>query len=285
MEHYKSIPGTRREIGRSFSIFPIIDVFLFLVFNWNFIYAISRRDLVSKYRGAFLGILWMVGTPIALVLAYGFMTIVIFKSRFGSSNAYESFLELWFCLTLWQAFAEIVSRSANVMEDNLALIKRTSFPLCTLPPAVVLTSLIGLSVSYTLGCLLYFVMIGAPPTSWVLIPVVIAPMIVTALALSYMMAMLGVFVRDVRYVLPLVMTIGMLLSPVLYPAEIIPQSLRFITNLNPFNHIFESLRIVVSGNGEISTTPLLIVGIVSISLLGLTFSLFKKSSSEFTDVL
>ena len=285
MEHHKSRPGTRREIGRHFSISPLVDVFLTIAFNLNFIYAISQRDLISKYKGAFLGILWMVGTPIALVLAYGFMTIVVFNSRFGSSNAYESLIALWFCITLWQTFAEIVSRSAGIMEDNVALIKRTPFPLYCLSPAVVLTSLTGLFVSYTLGFILHVITLGVPPLSWLAIPIVITPLIITGLALSYLMATIGVFIRDIRYILPLLMTMGMLISPVLYPADVIPQSLRFITDLNPFGHVFEALRSAISGTGLIFTNPLIIVGLASITLLCATFSLFKKFSSEFTDVL
>ncbi len=285
MEIYKSVPGTRREIGADIRIFPLLDLFAGIVGNRNFIGAVARRDLLAKYRGATLGILWMVGTPAALVLAYGFMTVGVFNSRIDGSDAAGTFFSLWFCVSLWQSFAEAVGRSASIVNDNAALVKRTPFPLAALPPAVIATSMMGLSVSYALGIGVYFVAVGTPPLTWLLMPFVLAPFLMLMLGAVHVVAVIGAFSKDIKYILPLALTVAMLMSPVLYTASRIPSSLSVVANLNPVTPIFETLRMIVVGKPVESWIPVIAVGLTASVFAAVSFSVYRRKSVEFADVL
>ena len=284
-EKHVSLPGTRREIGYRQSGFAAIDLFASLVANRSFIATVARRDLLAKYRGAFIGVLWMVGTPAALVLAYGFMTIGVFQMRETGSGAIATFITLWFCISLWQAFSEAVGRSASIVSDNASLVKRSPFPLSALPPAVVVTSFMGLAISLCLGVLAQVVFVGVPPPSWLLLVVVLPAFSLSTLAFVYLVATIGAFSKDIRYVLPLGLTVSMLMTPVLYPASKVPSSLTFLAAYNPFTPVFETVRTVVSGGTELPAASLAVVtGVAFVSSI-LAYALFRARSVEFADVL
>ncbi|MCV9963902.1 ABC transporter permease [Pararhizobium sp. BT-229] len=285
MSIYNSLPGTRREIGYGCRLFPLLDLFLGLVGNYRFIAAVARRDLLAKYRGAALGMLWMVGTPAALVLAYGFMTVGVFNSRMDGTGAVGTFMTLWFCVSLWQCFAEAVGRSASIISDNSALVKRTPFPLAALPPSVLATSLMGLSVSYCLGLVVYIAILGVPPLTWLLIPVILTPFLCMTLGAVYLISAIGAFSKDIKYILPLCLTVGMLVSPVLYPASRIPASLGFVAQFNPMTPVFEALRSAVLGRAVAEWTSLAAVSAFALVFAGVSFSFFRRKSVEFADVL
>lgn len=283
-EKHVSRPGSRREIGYRNTGFAPFDLFAGLVANWSFISAVARRDLMAKYKGAFIGILWMVGTPAALALAYGFMILGVFNVRGGSQSVGATFVTLWFCVSLWQFFSEAVGRSASVVSENASLVKRSPFPLAALPPAVVLTSSIGLAVSMLLGTATQCVFIGIPPLTWLLLPLVLPSLFLITLACAYFVATFGAFSKDIRYVLPLGLTVCMLMTPVLYGSGSVPRSLRFIAEYNPLAPAFETVRAVMAGT-QVPWTSLGAVTLVAFIAAILSFALYRSKSVEFADVL
>jgi lipopolysaccharide transport system permease protein len=285
MEEHVSVPGSRREIGYPARGFAALDLVLGLFHNRRFIKTVARRDLTAKYRGAFLGILWMVGTPAALALAYGFMTVGVFGSRLDGTDTKGTFVALWFSVSLWQFFAETVGRSAAVVSDNAALVKRSPFPLAALPPAVLATSAIGLAVSFLIGAAAYALLIGIPPASWMFVPLILLPFVLFTLAAAYLVAAIGAFSKDIRYILPLALTIGMLVTPVLYPSSRIPAVLSPLATFNPMTPVFDALRSCVLGNAVFSLTPVLTMALVGFAAAVLAFRFFSSKSPEFADVL
>jgi lipopolysaccharide transport system permease protein len=283
-DRHISLPGTRREIGYKSKGFAGYDLFAGLISNRSFISAVARRDLMAKYRGAFIGILWMVGTPAALVLAYGYMIVGVFNVRSEGHSTAATFVTLWLCVSLWQFFSEAVGRSASIVSDNASLVKRSPFPLTALPPAVVMTSLMGLGVSLFLGLLAQLIFVGTPSTSWLLLLSVFPALSFITLASVYFVATVGAFSKDIRYILPLGMTVCMLMSPVLYSSERVPPSLRFLSEFNPIAPIFETVR-AVTANGQPQWVPLAVTTCVSLLAAIVSFAFYRSKSVEFADVL
>lgn len=279
-----SLPGTRREIGYQNSGFAGYDLFASLIHNRSFISAVAHRDLMSKYKGAFVGIIWMVGTPAALVLAYGFMIIGVFNMRPEGDGTVATFVTLWLCVSLWQFFSEAVGRSASIVSDNASLVKRSPFPLTALPPAVVMTSSMGLAVSLVLGLLTQVIFLGVPSASWLLLLSVLPALALITLACVYLVATVGAFSKDIRYILPLGLTVGMLMSPVLYSSDRVPPALRFVAEFNPIAPVFETVR-AATGDGQVPWLSLSIMtGVSFLAAVG-SFSLYRSNSVEFADVL
>lgn len=286
MTTHISEPGTRREIGWVPTRWALIDVFLIGIMNRRLLMSVVKRDLSSRYRGATLGVLWMIGSPLAMVAAYSFVIAGVFGLRVGNADDVRStVVGLWACLAAWQLFAETANRSSAMMFDNAALVKRTSFPLALLPLAVVMTSFVGVLVSFTLISLLFLFLVGTPPLTWLLMPFAFAPLAIFALGSSYLLAAVGTFVRDVRHAIPLAVQVGMLLTPILYPADRIPKILEWFSIINPLTPIFETIRALVLGNLNAPWERLGVVAAVAVVYCVLSYSLFRKRSSEFADVV
>lgn len=286
MNLHISEPGTRREIGWSTTGWAFFDVFLIGVMNWRLLVSVVRRDLSSRYRGAALGALWMIGAPLAMVAAYSFVIAGVLGLRVGGGDDVRStVVGLWACMSAWQLFSETANRSSGLMFDNAALVKRTAFPLALLPISVVITSFVGVIVSYALISCIFVLLIGMPPITWLLMPLVFVPLGVFALGTSYILASLGTFVRDVRHAVPLAVQVGMLVTPILYPADRIPKVLSWFSAINPLTPIFETVRALMLGSTTAPWERLAIVTAVSLVFCVLAYALFRKRSPEFADVV
>ncbi|MNU37773.1 Teichoic acid translocation permease protein TagG [compost metagenome] len=286
MNLHISEPGTRREIGWSTTGWAFLDVFLTGIMNRRLLMSVVRRDLASRYRGAMLGVLWMIGAPLAMVAAYSFVIAGVFGLRVGGADDVRStVIGLWACLGAWQLFSETANRSSGMMFDNAALVKRTSFPLALLPISIVITSFVGVIVSYALISCLFVLLIGFPPVTWLLMPLAFVPLAVFALGTSYILASLGTFVRDVRHAVPLAVQVGMLVTPILYPADRIPKVLSWFSVINPLTPIFETVRALMLGSMAAPWERLAVVTAVSMIFCVLAYALFRKRAPEFADVV
>jgi ABC-type polysaccharide/polyol phosphate export systems, permease component len=286
MTLYFSEPGTRREIGWKPTGWAFIDFFLIGIMNARLLSTITRRDVTTRYKGAALGALWMIGSPLAMVAAYSFVIAGVFGMRVGAGDSVkETIIGLWACLAAWQLFAETSNRSSSLMIDNAALVKRTSFPLALLPIAAVITAGLGVLVSYSLVAMIYICLMGVPPLTWLLMPIPFVSLAIFALGVSYLLVSIGTFVRDVRHAVPLCVQVGMLVSPILYPADRIPSALAWLSAINPLTPIFETIRALMLGNISAPWEKLAAVTIVGIVISVASFTLFRKRTPEFADVV
>lgn len=285
MNMHISEPGTRREIGWTPTGWSFVDLFLVGFKNSRLLMPIVRRDVSARYRGATLGLVWMIGAPLAMVAAYGFVVAGVFGMRIGSGgNVLETVFGLWACLSAWQIFAETANRSSGMMFDNAALVKRTAFPLALLPISSLMTALCGAGVSYALIFVIYMALSGWPPVSWLALPVAFVPLCLFSLGTSYLLASIGTFVRDVRHAVPLCVQVGMLLSPILYPADKVPSAIAWISMVNPLTPVFEAVRAAMLGGDLNWARVATVTGVAAVYCVS-TFHLFGKRSPEFADVV
>jgi lipopolysaccharide transport system permease protein len=227
----------------------------------------------------------MIGAPLAMVAAYGFVVAGVFGMRIGAGgNVLETVFGLWACLSAWQVFAETANRASGMMFENAALVKRTAFPLALLPISSLLTALIGTCVSYALIFAIYVVLAGCPPLTWISLPAAFVPLALFSLGTSYLLASLGTFVRDIRHAVPLAVQVGMLLSPILYPADKVPSVIKWVSQLNPLTPVFEAIRSSMLGEG-LHWSQLASVTAVAAVYCVATFHLFRKRAPEFADVV
>lgn len=285
MNMHVSEPGTRREIGWQPTGWAFPDLFLIPIMNFRLLATVVRRDVSSRYRGAALGAVWMVGAPLAMVAAYGFVVAGVFGMRIGSgANVLDTVFGLWACLSAWQVFAETANRASGMMFDNAALVKRTAFPLALLPVSSLLTAICGAIVSYALISAIYLALAGWPPLTWLALPLAFVPLCLFALGTSYLLAAIGTFVRDVRHAVPLAVQVGMLVSPILYPADKIPAAIGWVSLINPLTPVFEAVRSAMLGEAlhgwRIAATTA-----VAAAYCVATFHLFRKRAPEFADVV
>lgn len=205
--------------------------------------SLARRELAARYRGSFLGFAWSVATPAMMIAIYTFIFAGIFGARFGSSSSKWSYALYLFCgLLPWTAFQEAAQNSANTIVAHANLVKKVIFPLETLPAAHALAA-IGNQLCGMVVLLFATLFIQQRlPATWLFLPLLLLPQLVLMFGVAWFVAALGVYVRDTAQALGLILTAWMYLTPIIYPASVVPPQYGRLIALNPFSGLIESYR-------------------------------------------
>jgi lipopolysaccharide transport system permease protein len=251
------------------------------------VWLMVKREVVGRYRGAYLGILWSFFQPLLMLLIYTFVFSVVFKARWnaGSDSKTEFALVLLAGLMVFNLFAECVSRAPGLVIANVNYVKKVIFPLEVLPWVVLGSALIHLSISLVVWLMVYMIFYGWPPLTVLLLPFVLMPLVFLVMGVSWFLASLGVYLRDASQITGILTTVLMFLSPIFYPASSLPENFRELIYFNPLTPIIETMRDVLYW-GHLSH-PVAWVSILFISLLiaWLGFAWFQKTRKGFADVL
>jgi lipopolysaccharide transport system permease protein len=207
------------------------------------IYSFAKRELLGRYKGSVLGIAWAVLTPAVMIAIFTFVFSGIFGARFSANASHWDFALYLFCgLLPWSMFQESVQQSANTILAHSNLVKRVVFPLETLPAAQVLAAL-GNQLFATIALLIATIIVRQRLDLTVLwLPVVLIPQLLFALGAAWLIASLGVFLRDITQGVMLLLLAWMYLTPIIYPESIIPERFRAFININPFTPLIRSYR-------------------------------------------
>ncbi len=210
------------------------------------ILSLTRRELLARYKGSALGVIWALLTPIVTIAIFTFIFAGIFGARFGvSSSPWDYAVHLFCGLLPWTMFQESVLQSSTTIVSHANLVKRVVFPLETLPIAQTLSSL-GNQLFGTVALLIAILLIRQQfPISIFWLPVLLIPQLLFTLGVAWLIASLGVFLRDIAQGINLVMMAWMFLTPIIYPESIIPERYRLFVNLNPFTPLIRSYRRVL----------------------------------------
>lgn len=219
--------------------------------RFDIIVSLTRREMAARYKGSVLGIFWAVLTPIVTIAIFTFIFAGIFGARFGASGSAWDYALYLFCGVLpWNAFQESVQLSSQTIISHTNLVKRVVFPLETLPVSQALSSLMN-QMFGTVALLVAGLIIERKLHVTVLwLPVVVLPQLVATMGASWLVASLGVFLRDIVQGVMLVLMAWMYLTPIIYPESIVPERYRPFINANPFTPLIRSYRrIILEGSG------------------------------------
>jgi ABC-type polysaccharide/polyol phosphate export permease len=261
--------------------------FLRSVYQSNYmIRSMIIRDLRSRYVGSFLGIFWSVVHPLTQVVIYYFIFSVILKIKPGPEYGGTDFAS-WLVAGLlpWLFFAEVLSRSPAAVLEQSSLITKTVFPSEILPlahlGAAAVNHLIGVAI---FAGFLLSVGFGISLQLLLFLPTMFA-IGVFALGISWLLAALNVFLRDIGQIIGVFVNIWFFMTPIIYPQHVIPENFQGLYGLNPMLHAVAAYRVALLGKTEINLgglTCLLIEGLVTFAFGGL---IFKKLKPAFADVL
>ncbi|HEX6716308.1 MAG TPA: ABC transporter permease [Pyrinomonadaceae bacterium] len=207
------------------------------------VFSFARRELLSRYKGSVLGIAWAVLTPVVMIAIFTFIFAGIFGARFGASDSHWDYALYLFCgLLPWSMIQESLQQSANTIVAHSNLVKRVVFPLEALPAAQVFAAL-GNQLFATIALLLATIIIRQRLELTALwLPALLIPQLLFALGAAWLVASLGVFLRDITQGVTLLLMAWMYLTPIIYPESIVPERLRTFINLNPFTPLVRSYR-------------------------------------------
>lgn len=259
-----------------------------LVRHRSLLVQMTKREVVGRYKGSALGVAWSFFNPIFMLVVYTIVFSQIFKSRWGSGDdeSQTQFAVVLFVgMIVLNLFSEVINRAPHLIVQNVNFVKKVVFPLEILPlvslGAAVFHGLISLSV-----LLLAFVTFNGY-LHWTLIftPLVLLPFLLVIAGLTWILAALGVFLRDLGQTVTIATTVLTFLSPVFYPIDAVPGKLRTLIMMNPLTFIIEQARNVLIWGRLPDWSGLAIYLLASLVLAWLGYACFQKSRKGFADVL
>ncbi len=140
-------------------------------------------------------------------------------------------------------------------------------------------------ISFVVWLFFYLICRGIPPATIWLLPLVIAPLLLFTLGVSWALAALGVYLRDIAQVTALLTTVLMFMSPIFYPASSLPPEYRALLNLNPLVPIIEQARNVMLWGQGPAWSMLAVQYVAAVVVACIGFAWFQKTRKGFADVL
>lgn len=255
--------------------------------NRNLILQMVKREVIGRYRGSVLGLMWSFFNPILMLSVYTFVFGIIFKSRWrvGSSSKAEFALVLFSGLIIYNLFAECINRAPSLIISNVNYVKKVIFPLEILPWVAFGSALFHMIVSLLVWILFYILAYGIPPASFALFPIVLFPLMFLTMGLSWFLASIGTYLRDVGQIVGFLVMALLFLSPIFFPMSAIPVQYRNFIYVNPLSVIIEGARNVMMWGMPPAWFPFIIITAVSLFMAWLGFAWFQKTRKGFGDVL
>ena len=249
---------------------------------------LTRREVVGRYKGSFLGMTWSLFNPILMLVVYTFVFSVAFKARWGEGGEEgraQFALVLFVGLMVHGLLAEVLNRAPTLVLSNVNLVKKVIFPLEILPLVGVLAALFHFALN--LLVLIVAVAVFNDFLHWtiVFVPLVLLPLIVLACGFAWMLASLGVYLRDVGQTMGILTAVLMFLSPVFYPLSALPEGIRGWLFLNPATFIIEEMRGLLFWGKLPDWGWFGVYTLVSICAAWAGYFWFQKTRKGFADVL
>ncbi|BAO61403.1 ABC transporter [Pseudomonas protegens Cab57] len=249
--------------------------------------ALIEREVIGRYRGSIAGLLWSFLNPLLMLLVYTFVFSVVFKVRWGTDNdSNTQFALLVFTgMMVFNLFSECLTRAPGLILSHVNYVKKVVFPLDLLPCVMLGAVLFHTLVSFAVWLLFHLLAFGLPPPTALLFPLVLLPLVLFTLGLSWVLASLGVYLRDVGQVIGVLMSALLLMSAVFYPLSALPEAYRHWLYLNPLTLVIESSRDVLIW-GVVPDLGLWLIELsVALGVAFLGWAWFEKTRPGFADVL
>ncbi len=247
-----------------------------------------RREVESKYRGSAMGLAWALITPIIMLAVYTFVFGWVLKgAKAGVSLAEvsEFAVNLYAGLLVFTVYNEVVSRAPSLILSNRNYVKKVVFPLEILPWVSLGTALVNCLVSSAVLLAAYLLAFGLPHPAALLAPLILAPYCLFVLGMAYLLAALGVYVRDIEQGVGLFNAFMMFMSPIFYSVSNLPAYVQRWFELNPLTLPVEQFRAAVLHGQAPAFGALAAYAALSLVAARLGFAFFQETRKGFADVL
>lgn len=245
-----------------------------------------RTDMHNRYMGSLLGAYWSVVNPLLQVAIYVFLFSVVFQTRLGgTSTPLEYGL---FCLAglgAWFSFQESLIACTGSISRNAAIVKNVAFPAVLFPTSSVICSLVTLGTTYSALLLIRGLEGHVLEVSLLALPLVVLAHLLMALGMGLFLAVAGTFFRDIAQILPMLLQLWMLATPVVYHRSDVPAKLQFLTTWNPLFYIIDAYRQILYYGAWPDWVGLGAVGLLGLALSVLGWKLFALGRGYFEAVV
>lgn len=255
--------------------------------NRSLIKSLVQREVIGRYQGSILGLLWSFINPVFMLLVYTFVFSVVFKAKWsgGSDSKIEFALVLFAGLIMFNLFAECINRAPSLIISNTNYVKKVVFPLEILSWVSLGSSIFHSLISLFVWLFAYVIFYGLPHLTVLILPLIMLPFIFFIIGLSWCLSALGVYLRDISQLVGILTTMLMFLSPIFYPINALPENYQRILLFNPLTPVIEYTRDIIFWGRlpDLLILSFYFIGSLAIALLG--FAFFQKTRKGFADVL
>jgi lipopolysaccharide transport system permease protein len=251
---------------------------------WNYrelIYSFTLRDIKIRYKQTALGFLWAIIQPLFMMIIFTFFFGNL--AQIPSENVpYPLFVLAG--LLPWTLFSEGLTRSTMSTVQNANIMTKVYFPRIIMPISGVLSPLVDFAVSISILVVMMAYYGFVPTLNVVFLPLFILLALATSLGVGLWLSALNVKYRDFQYTVPFIIQLWLFASPVVYPASLLPESVRFLYGLNPMAGVIEGFRWALLGTGTPSGLVLVSVTVVIALLISGGFY-FRRMEQYYADIV
>jgi lipopolysaccharide transport system permease protein len=248
-----------------------------------------RREVVGRYRGSVMGLAWSFLNPLLMLGVYTLVFSGIFKARWNASGEPEGIgrfaVTMFVGMIVLNLVTEVLTRSPSLILSNVNFVKKVVFPLEILSVVTIGTALFHMMASVGVLLVALLMLEGTMPWTAALLPAVLLPLVLMTLGSSWILASLGVYLRDVAQAISLVCGALMFLTPVFYPLSAVPEDVRPLIAANPLTFIVEQARqaLIDGKTPDWAGLALFTTGAAAFAWAG--YAWFQKTRKGFADVL
>jgi lipopolysaccharide transport system permease protein len=260
---------------------------------------LTWREVLGRYRGSYLGLLWSFINPVVLLIIFTIVFKIIFRAKFsghGNEGDTDFALVLFAGLIIFNHFAECLSRAPTLILMNANFVSKVVFPLEVLPVTIVLAALIHLLISFVPLCLgVALIRQGGLPWTIVEWPLLVPPIIFWSLSVTWLFSAAGVFFRDLNQIMLSAVQILMYTSAIFYPIERLTQNDRMspairsivapLVLYNPLARMSEQARNVVEYGVQMDWKLYGWVVLSGVIFMWIGYAVFVRVKHAFADVI
>ena len=257
--------------------------------NRQLISQMTKREVVGRYKGSLMGLAWSFFNPVFMLVVYTFVFSEIFKSRWGGAGADDSKTQfaviLFVGMIVLGLFSEVINRAPGLIISNVNYVKKVVFPIEILAIISTGAALFHSLISLVVLLVAFTLFNGFLHWTAIFTPLIFLPLVILVTGVAWILASLGVFLRDVSQTVGILTTILMFLSPVFYPVTAVPERFRPFIMSNPLTFIIEQAREVLIWGRLPDWAGLGIYIATATIITWIGFACFQKTRKGFADVL
>lgn len=273
------------------SLVRCLNPYIVITELWEFremILSFANRDFNAAHRGTLLGAIWSVISPLIMLAVFTFVFGFIFRGRFNieiQETPLEYAIALFVGISFFNCIGQALGTAPSIIASNASYVKSGLFPLEILPLAATIHMFYNFLISLGLCFLAFFLSHGyLHLTSLVIFPLMIS-IILLALGITWMLASLSVFVRDVAAIVPPMTLVLMFMSSVFFPISFVPEKVRWVVLINPISSIIDQARTTFVYGAAPNFIVIAIVFIVSFFVALFGYAFFVRSKPAFADLV
>ena len=260
-----------------------------LITNHELVYQYTKREVEAKYRGSRVGFIWTVINPLIMLSIYTFVFSQVFNARWGNGNTeggtIEFGLNLFAGLIVFNIFAESIAKAPTLITSNPNYVKKIIFPLEVLGYAVCGSALINALSGLLILTGFKLIYEGGVNISILLIPVIWIPLTLTCTGLTWVLASLSVFLKDIGNIVSPIISILMFMSPIFYPASMIPEGIRSIVVINPIAMFISFTRELILEGNMMSVQSIILMWLIALLWFEFCYRIMKRLQPRFSDYI